>query len=153
MGNPGGLVYGTILVAALLATESAARENYLDTVLAVCAALVAYWMTIMYADLAGERLEHGEPITLRLIGRLAGHELPLLAGAGIELAILLGFWAAGSALQTAVTVDTWCAAGVIVLTEIVTAIRAELRGRQLLAQTTLGALIGLLVIAIRLLLH
>jgi hypothetical protein len=151
--NPGSLVYGTILVAALLATESATRENYLDTTLAVCAALVAYWLTIIYADLAGERLQHGEPISLRLIGKLAGHELPLLLGAGIQLLILLGFWAAGSSLETAVTVDTWCAAGLIVTTEIVIAVRADLRGRELVGQTTLGVVLGLLVIAIRLLLH
>ena len=36
--NPGGLVYGTILVATLLAAESPKRETYAKTVAAVASA-------------------------------------------------------------------------------------------------------------------
>jgi hypothetical protein len=53
--NPGGLVYGTILVATLLAAENAAHETYGTTIGSVVLALLVYWLAISYATFTGER--------------------------------------------------------------------------------------------------
>jgi hypothetical protein len=151
--NVGGLVYGTILVATLLSAESARQETYPKTVAAVAVALLAYWLTISYAEFTGERLERGEPFEYAAFGRAAVHELALLYGAAVPLLVLLVFWAAGAALTTAVSAAIWFAAAAVVATEVVIGIRAELTGRELARQSAVGAVLGLLIIAIRVLLH
>ncbi len=47
----------------------------------------------------------------------------------------------------------WSAAATIVFVELVIGIKAELRGRDLIRQTLFGAVLGLLVIALRVVLH
>lgn len=151
--NAGGVVYGTIIVATLLAAESAQRETYGETVAAVVVALITYWLAVAYSHYAGERLEHEQHFEAAGFARAARRELTLLGGAVIPLVALLVFWAGGAALTTAVTGAVWCAAAVIVLTEVVIGIRAELTGRELVTQTAVGALLGVLVIVLRVVLH
>jgi hypothetical protein len=151
--NAGGLVYGTILVATLLSAESTRRETYVKTVAAVAVALLAYWLTISYSEFAGERLEHGERFEYAALGRAAVRELALLYGAAVPLLVLLVFWAAGATLATAVSAAIWSAAAAVVATEVVSGVRAELTGRELARQSAVGAVLGLLIIALRVLLH
>jgi hypothetical protein len=151
--NAGGLVYGTILVATLLSAESARQETYAKTVGAVAVTLIAYWVTISYAEFAGERLEEGAPFEYAGLARAALHELSLLYAAAVPLLVILIFWAAGAALTTAVGAAIWFAAGAVVAAEIISGVRAELTGRELIRQSVVGALLGLLVIAVRVLLH
>ena len=76
--NAGGLVYGTILVATLLSAESARQETYPRTVGAVLVALLAYWLTMSYAEYAGNRLERGARFSYAALGQTAGKEVSLL---------------------------------------------------------------------------
>jgi hypothetical protein len=152
-GNPGRLVYGTIAVGALLAAESARRETYLETVLAVAVTLLLYWLAHSYAEFVDRRLEHAKPFSLEGFAAAARHELSVLVGAAIPLIVLVIWWIAGASLGAAVGAAVWTSAIVIVLIEIVIGRRAELTGREFATQTAFGALLGLLVIALRLLLH
>lgn len=151
--NAGGLLYGTILVATLLSAESARRETYVKTIAAVLVTLLAYWLTISYSEYAGKRLERGERFAYGAFARTASRELTLFYGGAVPMVVLLVFWAAGAALTTAVGAAIWCAAAAVVGTETVIGIRAELTGRELVRQSAVGALLGLLVIAVRVLLH
>jgi hypothetical protein len=151
--NPTGLVYGTITVAALLAAESARQETYPRTVGAVALTLLLYWLAYSYAQFTGERLAENEPFSLGRLGRSAVQELAVLLGAVIPLLVLLILWAFGTSLADAVTAGIWTSAAMVVLCEVVIGIRAELSGRELALQTLMGALLGLMVIALRVLLH
>jgi hypothetical protein len=151
--NAGGQVYGTILVATLLSAEAPRRETYARTVGAVVIMLIAYWLTVAYAEYAGERLEHGARFEYAALVQTGRRELALLYGALVPLVILLVFWAAGASLNTAVAAAVWCAALAIVVTEVTIGIRADLHGRELVRQTGVGILLGLAVIAMRVLLH
>ncbi len=151
--NPGGAVYGTITVGALLAAESSQRETYLETISAVILALVLYWIAHSYAGFAGGRLKEGERLTLGGLGRAMLHEVAILTGASMPLLALVLFDIAGASLSSAVTAGTWTAAAMVVVIEMVAGIRAELAGRELIGQTALGALLGCLVIAVHLILH
>jgi len=151
--NPARLVYGTILVAALLSAESAKRETYAKTVGAVALALALYWLANAYAEFSGERIQKGEHFSYAGLVQTARQELALLYGATAPLLVLLVCWAAGAALSSAVTAAIWAAAAIIVVTEVVIGVRAELTGRELIRQSAFGALLGLLVIALRVLLH
>jgi hypothetical protein len=151
--NSGGLVYGTILVATLLAAEPPRRETFAKTVAAVAISVIVYWLSMSYAEFTGERLREDEAFTPAAYARAAVHELPVVFGTLGPLLALLICWAAGVALATAVTVAIWTSVAIIIATEVVLGVRAELTGRQLVIQTGMGVLLGLLVVALRVLLH
>lgn len=151
--DSGGLVYGTIVVATLLAAESARSETYGKTVGAVILAVLTYWLAVSYAHYSGERLEREEAFHPRAFGRAALSEVTLLMGAAPELLAVLIVWAAGGSLTLAVQVGVWVAAAFIVVAELITGVRADLHGRALVRQTLVGAVVGLMIVALRLLLH
>lgn len=152
-GAPGPLVYGTITVAALLATESARHETYLETVGAVAVVMVLYWLAHSYATLMGRRIEGHERLQLRTIGQTAGRELPILTGAMVPLLAVLISWAAGARLTVAVSIGIWISVAMLLLIEVVAGISARLSAVALVIQTVFGAMLGLLIIAIELIFH
>jgi hypothetical protein len=151
--NPAGLVYGTLLVAALLGAEVSRAETYPKTIGALAIALLLYWLAHSYAEFTGERIEHSEPFSYADLARTARRELTMLVGPVVPLLLILVCWAAGVTLASAVLAAVWTSAAMIVAAEIVIGVRAELTGRDLVRQTVVGAALGLLVIVLRVLLH
>jgi len=151
--SPAGLVYGTIAIGALLTAESARSETYAKSVVAVVITLLLYWLAYSYAEFTGRRLERGEPFAFADLADAAVKELSVLIGASVPLFVLVIFWAAGASLSSAVSAAIWTSAGMIVIIELVIGLRADLAGRELVIQTLFGALLGMLVIALRVVLH
>ena len=151
--NPAGLVYGTVTVAALLAAENARSETYAEVTASVLITLILYWLAHAYAEFVGHRLQTEEHFTYGGLVRTAVHEFAVVIGATVPLLVVLGCWAFGVSLSTAVSASIWTAVGAIVAVELVIGIRAELQGRDLIRQTLFGAGLGLLVIALRIVLH
>lgn len=151
--NPHGLVFGNITVGALLAAESAQHETYGETVGAVAIAMLLYWLAHAYADFAAQRLEEAAPLRLGSFAWTMVHELWILIGAALPLLFVLVWWATGGRLQDAVTAAIWVSAAIIVVIELVAGLRADQSGRELAVQTTVGVLLGLGVIALRVVLH
>jgi hypothetical protein len=151
--NTAGLVYGTILVATLLSAESAVRETYPKTVVGVLVALATYWLALGYARFTGERMEQSTSATLAGLAKAAAHELTVLYGAAIPFVALIAFWIGGASLSTAVIGSVYVADAAIIGAEIYIGIRAELTGWALIGQVAIGAVLGVLVLALRLLLH
>jgi hypothetical protein len=151
--NPGGLVYGTILVATLLAAENARHETYETTIGSVVLALIVYWLAISYATFTGARARRGGHFELAGFMHAIGREIAVIYGTAGPLAALLVCWASAATLSTAISAAVWTAAATIVASEIVIGVRSELRGRELVIQTAFGAVLGLLVVALRVLLH
>lgn len=151
--NTARVVYGTIVVATLLAAESAQKETYLKTVIAVVIAILLYWLAHSYAESAAQRLNRGARLDPKELVRSMLHEAPILVGAAVPLLSLLVWWAAGARLTGAVNAAIWTAAGMIVLFELFAGVRAKLTGFELIVQTLVGAALGCLVIALKLVLH
>jgi hypothetical protein len=151
--NPGALVYGTILVATLLAAESPRRETYVEALASVVIALLVYWLSISYSEVTGERILHEEPFSVEAFRHAAVHERPVIFGAIGPLVVLIVSWVAGAGLNTAVNIAIWAAAAIIVATEVAIGVRAELTGRQLVIQTGMGVVLGLSAEGLRVLLH
>jgi hypothetical protein len=151
--NAAGLVYGTILVATLLSAESAVRETYAKTVVGVLVALVTYWLALAYARFTGERLEEGTGATLGGLASAAAHELTVFYGAAVPFVALIVFWIGGASLDTAVIGSVYVADAAIIGAEILIGVRAELTGWALVGQAAIGAVLGVLVLGLRLLLH
>jgi hypothetical protein len=151
--NAAGLVYGTILVATLLSAESALRETYAKTVIGVLVALVTYWLALAYARFTGDRLEHETRATVGGLADAAVHELTIFVGAAVPFVALIVFWIAGASLSTAVIGTVYVADAAIIGAEIYIGVRAGLTGAALIGQAAIGAVLGVLVLALRLLLH
>ena len=77
----------------------------------------------------------------------------MLIGAAFPFSALLVCWGFGASLSTAVAVASWTSAAIVIATEIVLGLRAELEGKEMVIQTGVGVLLGLLIVAMRVLLH
>jgi hypothetical protein len=148
-----GLIYGTISVAALLAAESARTETYSRTVASVGILMILYWIAHSYAEFTEERVADHKPFTVSGILLMATRELTVLIGAAFPFSALLVCWALGASLSTAVAVASWTSAAIVIATEIVLGLRAELDGKEMVIQTGVGVLLGLMIVAMRVLLH
>jgi hypothetical protein len=151
--NTGGLVYGTLIIGALLDAESTASETYAETVGAVLTALLLVWLAHSYADYVGERVQHGLKLRPGELthGLLRG--LSVVVGGAIPIATLMLCWIAGASLATAVNVGIYTSAGMLLVIEFSAGWRADVKGVTLLVQSVVGATLGALIIALKLILH
>jgi nicotinamide riboside transporter PnuC len=146
-------IYGTIMIGALLAAETAKRETYARTVGAVLIALAIYWLAHSYAEFTSRRLRESRPFTVGGFVHGMIHELPILLGASLPLVALLLWWIFGAPLTSAVNASIWTSAGTIFAIEVAAGLRTSNSLRQWLVQTTVGLGLGLLIIALKLVLH
>ncbi len=152
-GNLGAAIYGLIIVGALLAAESVEHENYAGSVVSVVLTLILYWLAHSYAEFASWRLEAERPISLRDLGLTMVRQFPILLGAAIPLAALLICWALSAPLSTGVSAALWTAGGTILLIELVSGIRSKQSGPALILQVGVGAMLGVLIAALKLILR
>ena len=151
--DSGDAVYGLITIGAVLAVESTRRETYAETLAAVAIAAVLYWLAHAYSDLLGDRLAGGDRLTVRGLLRCLGSEALLLAGAAVPVAAVLVCWASGASLATATWAAVAVCAALIIAIELWAGVRAGAEGVELVLEALTGALLGLLLIALKILLH
>jgi hypothetical protein len=151
--NPAGVVYGTLIIGAVLATESARRETLLDTVAATVVTLLVYWLAHAYAATLGDRLDRQVPLSASAVARALVRDRAIIRGALIPILVLLIVAALGASLSTAVLLAVWASAVTILVFEVLAGVCAELRGTELIVQVCAGAVMGLAIIALRALLH
>jgi hypothetical protein len=148
-----GVVYGTIVVAALLAAESGRHENYPDTIASAAIAAALYWLAHAYAELLGHRLEQHERLTASALARALAHDRAIIRGAALPLAVLAVCWAAGAAQQTAVTAALWTTIASLIGFELLAGLRARASPRELALEAGVGAAMGVAILALKIVLH
>jgi hypothetical protein len=148
-----GVVYGIIVVAALLAAESGRHESYLDTIASAAIAAALYWLAHAYAELLGHRLEQHERLTASALGHALAHDRAIIRGAALPLAVLALCWAAGATQQTAVTAALWTTIASLVAFELLAGVRARASPRELALEAAVGAAMGVAILALKIVLH
>src|ERR1700691_3295966 len=93
--NASGVVYGIIVIGALLAAESGRHETYLDTVASAAIAAALYWFAHSYAEVLGGRLTDHEHLSARALVRALGRDWTIVEAAALPLAVLAIGWIAG----------------------------------------------------------
>jgi hypothetical protein len=151
--NPGGLVYGTILSATLISAENARAERYAGALAGIVLAEIVYWLALAYSEFTGERVETGDPFEFSGFWRSAQHELAVVLSGIPPFLVIVVCWVAGTALSTALTIGVYTAAAMIVLAEVVIGISTEQTGRQLVVDTLVGVVFGMVVVAVKVFLH
>jgi hypothetical protein len=151
--NPSRVIYGIIVIAALLAAESGLHETYLDTVASAAIATALYWLAHAYAELLGRRLVLEERLTVGALARSLAHEWAIVRGAALPLAVLAIGWATDLALQTAVTAALWSSIASLVAFELIAGVRARASARELVLEGCVGATMGVAILALKIVLH
>jgi hypothetical protein len=151
--NPERVVYGVILVGALLATESGLRETYPETIGAALIVLAAYWLAHSYAVLLGGRLAAGEHLTLTSLGGALAREWAIVRGAAIPLVPLLIGWIVGAPLGTAANVAVWTAVATIVGLELLAGVSARASRGELAIEAGVGIAMGVAILALKVIAH
>jgi hypothetical protein len=151
--NAEGAVYGAVMIGVLLAAEDPRRETYAETLGATALVVVLYWLTSLYTHILGVRLRTHEPLRGVLIRRSVVHELPIIEGAVVPMVVLVLAWATGSSLTGGVRVAVLATAVSIVGLEIAAGWRAQPRGANLWLRAAAGAVAGLAVVAVKVILH
>jgi hypothetical protein len=151
--NPAGAVYGIVTIGALLAAESGLRDSYADTVGSAAIAVVLYWFAHSYADVLGLRLAEQRLITWGELWHTFVQDWAIVRGASAPLLALLVAWATGASQETAVAAGVWTAAASLVAFEVAAGLRSRAGPAELTLEVTVGATMGLALLALRALLH
>ncbi len=138
-------------MGALLAAESVRRETYAKNIVAVIITLLLYWLAHSYAERAAERLWSGEQLTLgRLVRTITNAAAGRRDHPASDIADLLGRRNQAIRGRNRGPVDL---GGHVVLIELTAGVRGRLAARQFIAQALIGALLGSLVIFLKVVLH
>lgn len=151
--NLAAAIYGTITIGSVVAIESATSETYLETFVGALLLTLIYMLAHAYAESASGRLRKSEALELPELRRTIWGQLPMIPGAAIPLMALVICWAIGAPLQTGVTATVWTSAVSVVALELAAAIRAKRSGRELVAQVAFGTVLGVMILALRIVLH
>jgi hypothetical protein len=155
-GNPGATIYGTLVAAALLATEAAGSETVPAMVITILGTLIVYWLAHVYADvIARQALSEGEDphrLTMRIVGEALIQELGVMIGGALLVVVLVVVSLAGAGRSAAVDAAQLCSIAQLVAWGVFAARRAHLRPVSVvlyaLVSAALGVLIGLLKVAL-----
>jgi membrane protein YqaA with SNARE-associated domain len=155
-GNPGATIYGTLVAAALLATEAAGSATVLAMVGTILGTLIVYWLAHVYADvIARQALSEGEDphrLTMRIVVEALTQELGVIIGGALLVVVLVVVDLAGAGRSAAVDAAQLCSIAQLVAWGVFAARRAHLRPVSVvlyaLVSAALGVLIGLLKVAL-----
>jgi hypothetical protein len=147
------VVYGVILVGALLAAEDGTYESYLDTILSAVIAAAIYWLAHSYAELLARRLTSQDRLTVGVLARSLVKEAALLIGAAIPILVLVIGWATGASQSSAVNAALWSAVASLIVFELVAAQRAPATLPERVLELCVGVTIGLGILVLKIVLH
>ncbi len=151
--NPGGVVYGTIVIAAVLAVESGRHETYLEALAATVLAATPFWLAHAYATALGRRIALREGLTLRALMRALAYDWAIIRGAALPLLALVTCWIVGASLETALTVALWSAIATLIAFELAAGVRSQASGGEMALEVGVGAAMGLAILALKIVTH
>lgn len=151
--NPGGVLYGVLAVATVIAAESTRSETFGKLLLATVITMALYWAAHAHTYHWASGLESAPKWTLGEIKNSLTHESPILLGAVLPVAVLVAAWVAGTTTETAVTAVLWTSGVEVVGLELLPGIRHRLRSRDLVVQSLTGIGMGIGILGLRFVLH
>lgn len=101
--NYAAAIYGSILVAALVASLSEAHADAGTLAVAVLSSMVVFWIAHMWSDAVADRMSNARALSweaLRVGGR---NQWPMLQAAALPIAALVLAWAGAWSVQTGET--------------------------------------------------
>ena len=147
------MIYGVVVIGALLAAESGSHETYADTIISGLLAAAIYWLAHAYANALGWRVTTRQRLTAGVLSRELIRDWAIVRGAAIPLFVLVLAWVAGATLETAVNAALGATVATLVAFELIAGIGSQATGRELLLDVCVGAALGVAIVALKVLLH
>lgn len=147
--NPERVVYGVILIGALIAAESGIHDGYLEKIGSTVLALGVYWLAHAYSTVLGRRLSHHQHLTVSAVARALVNEWAIVRGGSIPLLVLLIAWIAGASQTTAVNAAVWAAIVSLIVFELLAGLRSHATPRELALEGAFGTAMGLAMLALK----
>jgi hypothetical protein len=151
--DPGGLLYGAIVSAAVLVTLSAhAGEN--DRVVIVTSGfLIVYWMAHVYIETLSVQYRGDSRGFLRRVAHAAGSESSVLKGGVPAIVVYTVAALLGADPANAAAAAAYFSVLLLVVIGYLGAHRAGVRGWPLLGEVAAASSFGLLIVLGKVLLH
>jgi hypothetical protein len=147
------VIYGIIVIGALLAAESERHETYLDTVVSTVIAAALYWLAHAYANVLGHRLASQQRLSVRALLQALARDWAIVRGATLPLLALLLAWALRAPLATGVNAALWSAVASLIAFELFAGIRSHATARELTLDVSVGAVMGVAILLLKIILH
>jgi hypothetical protein len=147
------VIYGVVVIGALLAAESGSHETYADTIISALIAAAIYWLAHAYANALGWRVATRQRLTAGVLSRELIHDWAIVRGAAIPLLVLALAWAAGATLETAVNAALGATVATLIAFELIAGIGSQATGRELILDVSVGAAMGVAIVTLKVLLH
>ncbi|HEY0498367.1 MAG TPA: hypothetical protein VGD48_21675 [Kutzneria sp.] len=146
--NAAGAVHGTAICAALIAVVED-HNGLIDSIVAVPATLLVYWIAFSYAHFLQEGIAGGSPRWLRGLRHSLAEEFSIVENALLPLVVLLLLAAAGVPIDTAVWISLGSAVALMFGWGLLAAGRSGHSGRASIGIGLTSALVGALVIVLK----
>jgi hypothetical protein len=143
-------IYGTIVTAAILATAGSALSAT-DLAIAVLVTLTVYWIAEEYADLLGGQIAGGKLPGWAQIRHALAVTWTMVSASYLPLVVLLAAHAAGAADTDAASAALAATAVELVVYALAAGRAAQLRGRPQVVVAASAAVLGLAMIALKVL--
>ena len=147
------MIYGVVVIGALLAAESGSHETYADTIISALIAAAIYWLAHAYANALGWRVATRQRLTAGVLSRELVRDWAIVRGAAIPLFVLVLAWVAGATLETAVNTALGATVATLVAFELIAGIGSQATGRELVLDVGVGAAMGVAIVALKVLMH
>ncbi|MGO9247882.1 MAG: hypothetical protein ACLQQB_08470 [Solirubrobacteraceae bacterium] len=150
---PERVVYGVILVGALIAAESGVHDGYLDKIGSTVLAMAIYWLAHSYSTVLGRRIATRERLSLDALRRAMAHDWGIVRGASIPLLTLVVCGIAGASQTTAVNAAVWASVATLIALELLAGVRAGSTPKELAFEGSVGIAMGVAILALKSLAH
>lgn len=147
------LLYGAVVSASVLAVASVHSDQVDRVALATIGVAIIYWLTHVYVDAIGGRFLDPDHTTLWRLRHAVSTNWAVLVGAAPPVLVYLLGRAVGLGVATAGWVAMWSAVALLMVAGGIAGHRAGARGRALVAEVAVCGSLGVVVIALKYLLH
>jgi hypothetical protein len=151
--NAERLLYGALVSAVAIASASGHAPTYRRVVLAAAVTLVVYWLAHVYTRVLAERLATPAAPLRGRTRAAAWHEAAILGG-GLPSLLALGVTQMfGADVSTSAEVALWLTVGLLAATGYLAGSAAGVVGWRLAAESGGAALLGIIVVLLKVSLH
>jgi hypothetical protein len=141
-------IYGAIITASIMTAVGGSLPT-LALALSVLVTLVVYWLAEEYAEVLGRQATGGHVPTWTYIRARLAYSWPIVSASFAPLAVLVVARAAGASAFAAANIGAGAAVILLTAHGWTAGRAAQLKGWQLTASTSIAAVLGLVMIALK----
>ncbi|HEY9292766.1 MAG TPA: hypothetical protein VIP98_15910 [Microlunatus sp.] len=151
--NVAGLIYGAIVAAAALAVVSAHETHAYRVLIAAAVTLGVYYLAHVFTGVEAARLDHPTDSFVRDLRKSEWHELAVLYGGLPAIAVVAVASLFGASISLAVDIALWVTVGLLGLLGWFVGRAAHATGWRLIAEVVGAAAFGMVLAALKAILH